>query len=138
MTEKEVRRVRLFADAARLADFDMRVALDRAERELRHRHVEVDLLSVEVLEPDSVVVALRLPPAVLTDEVAIDLRSALGLGPGDHELWPDPGMVRGIGGRRGPDRREVVGGPSPRPACPGCGSEDGTHRPGCKYRRRGI
>jgi len=68
MTEKEVRRVRLFAEAARLTDFDTRVTVDRAQRELGQRHVDVDLLDVEVLGPDSVVVSLHLPPSVRTDD----------------------------------------------------------------------
>jgi len=138
MTEREVRRVRLFAEAARLTDFGTRVTLARAQRELGQRRVDVDLLDVEVLGPDSVVVSLHLRPALRTDDVVDDLRSVLDLGPGDHEPWHGPGVVRGVGGWPGPDRRDVVGGPSPRPACPGCGSEDGTHRPGCTYRRRGT
>jgi hypothetical protein len=121
MRAVERRRIRLFADPGRLAGFSSDVALAQAREELRQRRDDVELRDIAQLGADSVVVALLLPPSIPDDEIAADLRSALGIGPGRYERVGGP--VRGVP-------------TDPPAACPGCGRSEGRHAPGCRFDRR--
>jgi len=119
-------RLRLLADPSRLAGFDSKAALELARPRLRQARDDAELAHVEQLAPDAVGVVLLVAPAVGADdidEIAKDLRAALGIGPGPHELIlneaADPYVhrVRGIKGES--------------TACPSCGLGGGRHLPGC-------
>jgi hypothetical protein len=122
MTVKKPRRIRLFTDPENLAAFDRESVLARAVPELRERRVDVELRDVEQDGPDSVLVALMLPPTVPDEDIEPDLRSVLGIGPGRYQRGPEIGQMHGVSGAQ-------------TLACPVCGYTSG-HASNCKYRRR--
>jgi hypothetical protein len=114
-------RLRLSADPSRLDTFGSEIGLGRAQSRLRQSLDDVVLTHVERLAPGVIGVVLLVERTVRPDEVddiAADLRSALGIGPGRNELISDESQrVRGIGGESA--------------VCGACGLGGGRHVPGC-------
>lgn len=123
MTPMEPRRIRLFADPERLAEFSPDTVLARARAQLRQRRDGVELRDVVRVGTDSVLVALVMPRSVRDEEIETDLRAVLGIGPGGYEGGPDTDTLRGMSG-------------NPTRACPLCGYMDGRHSPDCTHARR--
>jgi hypothetical protein len=123
MTQKEPRRIRLFADPKRLDGFSRQTALPPARLELRRRRGDVELRDAVRVGTDSILVALVLPPTVRDGDIEADLRAVLEIGPGGYERGPDTDQLRGMSS-------------NPTRACRRCGYMDGRHSPDCLYARR--
>lgn len=120
MTPVEARRIRLFADPERLAEFARDDVVARAQAELRQRRDDIELRDVVRLGSDSVLVAVVLPLSVRDEDIEADLRTVLGIGPGRSGRGPDTDAMRGMSSR-------------PTAACRECGYMDGRHSPGCTF-----
>lgn len=114
-------RLRLSADPSRLARLNSEAGLEQARSRLRQTRDDVVLTHVEQLAPDVIGVVLLVAPTVRADEIddiAMDLRAALGIGPGTNETGDaSVGGVRGIGGES--------------TVCRKCGIPGGRHLPEC-------
>jgi hypothetical protein len=123
-------RLRLSAEPGELAEFDGQARLEQAQPRLRQVRHDVLVTHVEQLAPDAVGVVLFVEELVLTgaevDDLAAELRTALGIGAGTNELVSDdihdPYVIRG-----GPGKG-IIGEDS---VCPSCGLPGGRHVPGC-------
>jgi hypothetical protein len=119
-------RLRLSADASRLAGFDTEAGLEQARSRLRLTRDDVVLTHVEQLATDAIGVVFLVTPAFRADEIddiATDLRAALGIGLGTNELVSSEVADTYAAGVRG------IGGESA--VCSSCGLSGGRHLADC-------
>lgn len=122
-------RFRLSADPARLAGFDSEAGLEQAQSRLGQTRDDVVLTHVEQIAPDAIGVVFLVAPTVRADEIddiAVDLRAALGIGPGTNQA--EDAYAEGVRGVPG-ESAQAIGGESA--VCRSCGLSGGRHLPDC-------
>lgn len=128
MAEMALLRLQLQADPSQLIGFDSEAALEQARSRLRESRDDVQVTHVELLSAGTVGVVFLAQPLSVEgiDDVATELRAALGIGPGINRLMSGP--VRGVRGLGGGESWSIGGRDS---TCGDCGIPGGRHLTGC-------